>query len=743
RAILAGLHRGGLRAGDRVILQIESLRDHFTTFWACVLGGITPVTVAVAPSYEAPGGIVAKLYNTWELLERPALLASRRLEAPLRGLRALFPAMEAPAILAVEDLRLHPPSDAIHPAAPEDVVFLQLTSGSTGVPKCIQETHRGILHHVHGAKQHNGYSPGDIWLNWLPVDHVVPILTCHLKDVVLGCASVQVRTELVLSDPLLWLDLIEAHRVTHTWSPNFGFKLVSDALARRPPRSWDLSSIVSFMNAGEQVTLEVVRDFLRRLAPFGVRPRAMQPAFGMAEVCTCMTYQDRFDLDGGVHWVAKSSLGSALEILAGEGERRTAIPFVDLGPPVPGVQIRITDAQNGLLPEGVIGRLQIRGAVVTPGYLRNPAANDEAFVGEGWFNSGDLGFIHGGRLTLTGREKETIIVRGANFYCYEIEDVVNGVPGVVPTFAAATAAPDPALGTEGLAVFFVPQDPGMASRAALVSAVRTAVTARLGITPSHVIPLPRGELPKTTSGKIQRGQLKRSLVEGRFAPIQKELDLHLGNERTVPDWFCRQAWVRDELPEGAPRGGSGRVVIFLDPLGLGARLEAALREAGQAFVTVERGPAFRKIGPDHYCVDPRDPADHRRLIAALAGDGGPAGAIVHLFTYDDAPVEAPDGEALAEALWPGLHSVLFLVQALELEAAGAPIRLLVASTRAQPVTPAEPVACHKAPLLGLLRTIPHEAPWIDCRHVDLAPGAPGADADLVLRELRAAPPDRE
>src|SRR5262249_31044850 len=107
------------------------------------------------------------------------------------------------------------------------------------------------------------------------------------------------------------------------------------------------------------------------------------------------------------------------------------IPFVDLGPPIPGVQIRITDAQNQVVSEGEIGRLQIRGDVTTRGYLYNDRANEEAFVGEGWFNSGDLGFIWNGRLTLTGREKEMIIIRGANFYCYEIEDVVNSLPGVV------------------------------------------------------------------------------------------------------------------------------------------------------------------------------------------------------------------------------------------------------------------------------------------------------------------------
>ncbi len=151
----------------------------------------------------------------------------------------------------------------------------------------------------------------------------------------------------------------------------------------------------------------------------------MQPAFGMAEVCTCMTYANDFAIETGVHRFLKSSLGGLL--IPSTADDASTITFVDLGPPVPGVEIRITDSSNQVVPEGKIGRFQIRGTVTTRGYLYNDEANKEAFVGDGWFNSGDLGYIWNGRLALTGREKEMIIVRGANFYCYEIEDVVNAL----------------------------------------------------------------------------------------------------------------------------------------------------------------------------------------------------------------------------------------------------------------------------------------------------------------------------
>src|SRR5690606_37130958 len=132
----------------------------------------------------------------------------------LLGLKQFLP-METLKVYSAGQLRLYPPSTEIYPARPDEVVFFQLTSGSTGVPKAIQETHGAIIAHIHGSSQFNGYTSEDVSLNWLPMDHVVPILTYHLKDVYLGCRQIQVPTRMILAEPLAWLDLIEKYRVTH------------------------------------------------------------------------------------------------------------------------------------------------------------------------------------------------------------------------------------------------------------------------------------------------------------------------------------------------------------------------------------------------------------------------------------------------------------------------------------------------------------------------------------------------
>ncbi len=701
RRILTGLRQSGLREGDRVILQIQPLDLHFAGFWACLLGGIVPLTVAIAPSYESENGVNAKLHNAWSLLGEPAVLTSRALLGPLRGLGALYPRMAGLRVLLAEELAELPPAERLHDARPEDLAFFQLSSGSTGIPKCIQETHRAIIRHIHGSQQFNGYRPEDVSLNWLPLDHVVPILTCHLKDVYLCAEQIQVATDLVLADPLCWLDLCEAHRVTHTWSPNFGFKLVADALRAHPERRWDLSSVKAFMNAGEQVTLPVVRDFLTALAPFGVEERAMQPAFGMAEVCTCMTYTNDFSLRGGVHWVDKSSLGGPLVFLPEEKEG--AIAFVDLGPPMPGVQIRITDADNRVLPEGMIGRLHIKGGVTTPGYLDNPAANQEAFPGEGWFNSGDLGFLRGGRLTLTGREKEMINVRGAKYLCYEVEDIAGAVAGVLPTFVAACAVEDRRGGTEGLSIFFVPRDP--AEGVEIARAIRRRVAASLGIAPTHVVPLARAAFPKTTSGKIQRAQLKRELGEGRHHDALAEASP--GDDAAAKGLFHRRIWRAREASGPEARARRGTALLLMDQRGLGERLASALGHEGRRCVRVEHGASFAGLGEGEAKVD----------------------EIIHLVTYgtDD-----------------GAHGLLALAQALSRRGEDqGPIRLTVVSTSAQSTAEDEPASFDKALVLGLLQSLAEEMPWVDVRHIDLEGRDMAEDAARVIAEGKVARRSRE
>ena len=526
----AGMQQLALCPGDILLLQMRFDHRFFAVWWGAVLIGVRPLVVATPEHYHERNGVAQKLYNVAHNFEALVIAADcERLESTRAWLGEDKQVVDADALLNHSQ---HYRPDTL---SDDPIAFLQLTSGSTGTPKAIQITHTGILHHVAASAQFNDYSSEDISLNWLPFDHVVPILTTHLKDIVLGIQQLQLSTAAVLSDPLLWLRTMSRYRVNFSWAPNFAYQRVVEALYKSEQdddslSGLDLSSIKTLMNAGEQVLEPVVRDFSAALEPFGLHSDAVQPAFGMAEACTCMTYNNQSSSNLSVFFRPTHDL-AVVDVV---DRARSTHGFIDLGPVMPGVEVRITDEQNQLVKEGVIGRMQIRGPVITPGYLNNPEANAEAFVGDGWFNSGDLGFIWNQRLILTGREKEMIVVNGANYYCFELEQVAAGVNGVIPTFVAATGVNlDQTANSEGLVLFYVAEPD--ADRTALERKVIARLTESFSVVARYVLEVDKDTFYKTTSGKIQRGQFKKLFESDFYADKVADFDERHGRSQQFVD----------------------------------------------------------------------------------------------------------------------------------------------------------------------------------------------------------------
>ncbi len=451
-----------------------------------------------------------------------------------------------------------------------------------------------------------------------------------------------------------------------------------------------------------------------------------------------MTFQEHFDLENGVHRIEKASLGGRLrKVRTKDGH---AIPFVDLGGPVPGVQIRITDSNNKLLPEGVIGRFQIKGAVITPGYYKNAKANEEAFVGDGWFNSGDLGFILNGRLTLTGREKEIIIINGANHYCYEIEDVINEIAGVEPTFVGACGVADNKTGTEGLAIFFTPAVVSIEERVKLIQAIRIEVNAKIGLNPLYIIPVEKKDFPKTTSGKIQRTQLKKSLQAGDFDEILKMIDIQLANNNTLPDWFYQKSWERRDIEYRISQGvGSDVVLLVADELGLGARLQVELERSGRQVISIEIGEQFAQLSTKQYRVEPMQSEQYLTILQTLQHNGISIGQVIYLYTYSAEKSEPADSEHL-EAQQKTINAgVLHLMQALQntqhIQKNSHVLEFYLVSSYTQVVHEDDPIALDKLTLAGLIKTLGQELPWVRCRQIDMPVADPAFNVALLLQEI--------
>ncbi|WP_231156148.1 non-ribosomal peptide synthetase [Streptomyces sp. CNZ748] len=713
--VLAGLRRAGLRPGDQVILQCDVTEDFLAVLWGCVLGGFVAVPLTVPASYDTPSAALTKLEGIWRMLGRPWIVCSAGREAGLRAVAARQD-WPGPRITTADALREAPEDHDWHPAEPDDLLLMLMTSGSTGLPKAVRLTHRNVLTRSAATEQMNGLGADDVSLNWIPLDHVTGVVMFHLRDVYLGCRQIHAPTSWILQDPLRWMDLADRHRVTVTWAPNFAFGLLAEQAHRFTGRAWDLSPMRLVMNAGEVVVASAARAFLHTLEPFGLPQDVMHPGWGMSETCSVVT-----------------DAVLPAQPVPGEGT------FVSCGRPYPGFAMRIVDEQGTVLTEGEAGRFQVRGTSVTGGYHDNPAANAEAFTDDGWFDTGDLAFLRDGELYITGRAKDLIIVNGVNHYSHEIEACVEELPYAERSFTAAVAVrTDPSSPTDELALFLHLTPEATADPARALREIAGKVTREIGVSPSFLIPVARDAVPKTEIGKIQRTRLRKSFEAGDFDDEVRRTQLLLGTAATVPDWFLRPVWQRAERPAARPTA-SGRHTLVLvggDPRAgaLAQRLADALRSAGGLCTVVGEGPSYTRIDAAHYRVRPAEESDYAALLDRLEHDERPVDAVLHLDGLRAGPRTAPDDTTGAERL------LTFARALITRPGRQRPVDLVHVSAGAQAVRPGDHPSPPHALAGALLKSLAEECGWLRTRHLDLPPDD-GTDPLALLTAETAAGAD--
>lgn len=615
RAEQAGalLRDSGVAAGAHAVLQLPCSAEYFVAVWACLLTGVRPITIACPDDYRAPGPVLDKLVAVWQDLGRPVLLTTAAARQALAQAPALAGAHVldltcGPARGELDIARQFPGAAVAGRPDSDDPALAHASSGSTGRPKIVTLTHRALLEQATAAHWRPGIRRGDVTFNWLPLDNSGAFLLYHLAGVFNAATTVHAPTELITGDPLRLLDILQRHRVTHAWWPNFGFKLLTDLIVANPDRTWDLSAARTLLNAGEQCTLPVVDGFLAATRRFGVTESMLWFAWGMTETATGITFTS-LDEPGTVR----------------DGR-------IGVGTPDPGAELRIVgdgegpgkdQGQDRVLPQGEIGRLQVRSARVTPGYLNDPGANERAFVGDGWFDTGDLAVMHGPAVTITGRASELIILYGRNHMATDIESALAGLGRPV----AACGVPDPATGTERLVVFVADAN---ADRNTLARSVRQTLATRRHILNAFVVVLPR--LPVTTGGKIRRSLLRERFLDGSLTPVAEDSGRPAaGNGQQVGQLVAQVLSVpAEQVPADRPFYELGLSSIQL------ARLHELLRGQGHQLPrtalfehpTVERLAAHLASGAESRPAPApaRTPAGADRRIAIIGMTGRFPGA---------------------------------------------------------------------------------------------------------------------
>jgi len=518
--ILYHLQAMGAQRGDKMIIFLSSNEQFLDGFWAAVCGGITPVPLAVGISDEHRHKLlrVARklgkplLYTDSKNLERLEVLAAQV------GESSLFQQLKSRVFLVESITDISRPGK-LHRPAPDDLAFIQFSSGSTSEPKGVMLTHGNLLANTQGSTAVDKFNDQDVTLSWMPLTHDMGLIGFYLMQFANRVHIHLMQTELFVRRPLLWLQVASKKRATITCSPNFGYRHFLKVLGNRRLDGVDLSAIRLIYNGAEPISVELCNEFMSALAYTGLKRQAMYPVYGLAEASLAVTLPA---LGSDYRWVRvnrhKLGVGTRIELNPADG--RDALELMCVGRVVPNTEVQIATADRETLGEGLVGHILIRGASVTSGYFADPEATALAVGAGGWVDTGDLGFMHEGSLYIAGRSKEIIFVNGQNYYPYDLENIAQRAPGLDLNKLVAAGVAKPGSQGEELVVFVLHRG-SMAEFLATAAAVSRLINEHTGLEVAQVIPTKR--IPKTTSGKVQRHLLEQAYIDGEFDPELAEL----------------------------------------------------------------------------------------------------------------------------------------------------------------------------------------------------------------------------
>ncbi|HJT90498.1 MAG TPA: fatty acyl-AMP ligase [Mycobacterium sp.] len=405
-------------------------------------------------------------------------------------------------VLTVADLLASEPIDPIE-VGEDDLALMQLTSGSTGSPKAVQITHRNIYSNAEAMFIGAEYDVDkDVMVSWLPCFHDMGMVGFLTIPMYFGAELVKVTPMDFLRDTLLWAKLIDKYKGTMTAAPNFAYALFAKRLRKQAePGQFDLSTLRFALSGAEPVEPADVEDLLDAGKPFGLKPDAILPAYGMAETTLAVSFSpcgaglvvDEVDAD------LLAALRRAVPATKGNTRR-----LASLGPLLKDLEARVIDEHGNVMPPRGVGVIELRGECLTPGYITMGGfipAQDE----HGWYDTGDLGYItEDGNVIVCGRVKDVIIMAGRNIYPTDIERAAGRVEGVRPGCAVAVRL-DAGHSRETFAVAVESnswQDPDEVHR--IERQVAHEVVAEVDVRPRNVVVLGPGTIPKTPSGKLRR-----------------------------------------------------------------------------------------------------------------------------------------------------------------------------------------------------------------------------------------------
>ncbi|MFT7622108.1 MAG: fatty-acyl-CoA synthase [Myxococcota bacterium] len=514
------LLRLGLKKGDRLGFIVPEPEEFVLTFLGACCVGIVPVPLYPPLGMGKLDAYMAASSRILTTAGARMVLTTKRIQPILWSLLDTTECLEQ--IIGVDKLTGPTPDVRVEMVQPDDIAFLQFTSGSTAAPKGVVVTHRSLGANGFAIMRH-GLEVDinrDKCLAWLPLYHDMGLIGFVIAPLTCGLESVLVPTMKFIKRPSTWMQLMSDHKATITFAPNFAYGLAAKRTREDQAKEMDLSHVRVLGAGAEPNNPATLSAFLDRFGPAGLPAGAMMPVYGMAEATLAMSFSplkrglrvDRVD--------PETYQGQGEAIPSNRAE--TALEYVGCGEVFADHELVVMDEAGNELPDRQVGELVFRGPSVAHSYWQNPEATEACFREDG-LRTGDLGYRVEGEIFVTGRKKDLIILNGRNYDPQSIEWIVEAVPGIRKGNVIAFSRPgDP---TEELVV--VAEAKNGIDTTEVMDLVRKTVREELFLSPADVCLSGPGTLPKTTSGKLQRSKARLQYLDGTLG---QEGDRSAGNK---------------------------------------------------------------------------------------------------------------------------------------------------------------------------------------------------------------------
>jgi len=503
----------GIQPGDVVILILQHGIDLLYAYFGAILHGAIPSILPFLTEKLLPERYRADLAALIAVTRPTAIVTYTEFEHEVRA--ALQPGKDSVRALILTSQAEMPLPPEFQLCAglqrrPDDIVLLQHSSGTTGLQKGVALSHQAVLNQLEAYRRAIRLHASDVFVSWLPLYHDMGLIACWLMPILLG-------NPLVLMSPFDWVrapyrlfQAVSRYRGTLSWLPNFAYNFCAQKVRDRDLEGIDLSSWRAISNCSEPVRWESHQVFYERFRDYGLRYEALATCYAMAENVFAVT-QGGIDSPLLFEDIDRDSL--QIERIARPAiSGRPSVRMLGCGKPIANTEVRILDDKGQPLPDRHVGEIALRSNCMLTGYYNRPDATRKAFL-DGWYLTGDYGYLVNGELYVTGRKKDLIIVGGKNIYPQDLERLACEVPGVHPGRACAFGVFNEATGTEDVVMVAEVDTDNPAERQKIADQIRLAVTRGSAIALRYVHVVGKHWLVKTSSGKTARLANKEKFLQ--------------------------------------------------------------------------------------------------------------------------------------------------------------------------------------------------------------------------------------